>query len=277
MGFPGTLPTLNRRSVEEAVKVALALNSKVSERMLFYRKNYYYPDMPKNFQITQYDKAEGVPLAIGGLVDIGGARTRIRRVQLEEDPAKLVYEGTISSSMYTLVDHNRAGIALLEIVTEPDLKSPKHARSFLQKLRSILEHLGVCDGTLEGAMRCDANVSIGGGKRVEIKNISSFKEVERALSFEITRQKTLLRGKNRTEMETRHWDDSRRVTVSLRVKEEEEDYRYFPEPDLLPVIISRREVEIIKSKMPELPDARRQRFIRQYELSKYDAEDLTTE
>lgn len=276
MGLPGTLPMLNNRAIEESVKIALALGSKVSGRTSFYRKNYYYPDMPKNFQISQYDKAGGVPLAIGGSVSVGGGeKVRIRRLQLEEDPGKLVYEGTIASSTYTLVDYNRAGIALTEIVTEPDLRNPKQARIFLQKLRSVLEHLSVCVGGLEGAMRCDANVSIEGGKRVEVKNISSFKEVERALSFEITRQKALLGRRVERGMETRHWDDVRRVTVSLRVKEEEEDYRYFPEPDLLPVIISDEALKMIESHMPELPDSRRQRFIHEFGLSKFDAEVIT--
>jgi len=276
MGLPGTLPVLNGKAVREAVKIALALNSKVSRRMLFYRKNYFYPDMPKNFQITQYDKAGGVPLATGGYVEVNGKRIRIRRMQLEEDPGKITYEGTIVSSPVSLVDYNRAGIALVEIVTEPDMESPKEARLFLEKLRSILEHLGVCDCSLEGAMRCDANISIEGGRRVEVKNISSFKEVERALGFELTRQSTLSKGGLRVRRETRHWDEVRRITVSLRVKEEEEDYRYFPEPDLVPVEITDELIEDVKKEMPELPEERMRRLVEEYGISSRMAEVLTS-
>ena len=276
MGLPGTLPVLNGKAVREAVKIALALSSKISRRMLFYRKNYFYPDMPKNFQITQYDKAGGVPLATGGYVEVNGKRIRIRRMQLEEDPGKITYEGTIVSSPVSLVDYNRAGIALVEIVTEPDMESPKEARLFLEKLRSILEHLGVCDCSLEGAMRCDANISIEGGKRVEVKNISSFKEVERALNFELTRQATLSKGGLRVRRETRHWDEVRRITVSLRVKEEEEDYRYFPEPDLVPVEITDELIEDVKKEMPELPEERMRRLVEEYGISPRMAEVLTS-
>jgi len=265
--MPGTLPVLNERAVDAAVKIALALNCRISESMNFFRKNYFYPDLPKNFQITEYDKAGGSPIAKGGLVETMDSNIRIRRIQLEEDPGKLSYEGTIVSSPISLVDYNRAGVALVEIVTEPDLKSPKHAREFLQELRSILEHIGVCDGSLEGAMRCDANVSLFGGKRVEVKNISSFKEVERALNFEITRQKTMAKVAKAEGMETRHWDDVRRVTVTLRVKEAEEDYRYFPEPDLVPITISKEYIAEIKKRMPELPDERKTRFVKQYTIS----------
>jgi aspartyl-tRNA(Asn)/glutamyl-tRNA(Gln) amidotransferase subunit B len=265
--MPGTLPVLNEKAVDAAVKIALALNCKISESMNFFRKNYFYPDLPKNFQITQYDKAGGMPIAKEGLVETNDGSIRIRRIQLEEDPGKLIYEGTIVSSPISLVDYNRAGVALVEIVTEPDLKSPKHAREFLQKLRSILEHIGICDGSLEGAMRCDANVSLFGGKRVEVKNISSFKEVERALNFEITRQKTMAKVAKAEGMETRHWDDVRRVTVTLRVKEAEEDYRYFPEPDLVPITISKECITGIRKMMPELPDERKTRFIKQYAIS----------
>ncbi|MEM3506466.1 MAG: Asp-tRNA(Asn)/Glu-tRNA(Gln) amidotransferase subunit GatB [Candidatus Bathyarchaeia archaeon] len=278
MGIPGTLPTFNEKALDYAIMVALALNSKISQRMLFFRKNYFYPDMAKNFQISQYDKAGGVPLAIGGYIQLdNGKNIRIRRIQIEEDPAKLVYEGTIETSPCTLVDYNRHGIALIEIVTEPDMDSPEEARKFLQKLQSILEHLGVSDSTLEGSMRCDANISLAGGQRVEIKNISSFKEVERALSFEIARQKSLMEKGIKIEKETRHWDDIRRVTVTLRVKEEEQDYRYFPEPDLVPIIITKDIVEKVKKAMPELPDARKSRFIKDYGISIQNAEVLISD
>ncbi len=276
LGIPGTLPVLNKKAVEDAILVALSLNSKISEKMFFFRKNYFYPDMPKNFQISQYDKAGGVPIAYGGYISIPNKSIRISRMQLEEDPARITYEGAIYESKSTLVDFNRAGIALLEIVSEPDIQSPKEARLFLQKLSSILEHLDVCYSYLEGSMRCDANISLEGGKRVEIKNISSFKEVERALNFEITRQKSLLSKGTSARMETRHWDELRRVTISLRVKEEEEEYRYFPEPDLVPVLISGDWVEKIKVKMPELPDAHKDRLIKQYGISSQNAEVLVS-
>ncbi|MFQ6074598.1 MAG: Asp-tRNA(Asn)/Glu-tRNA(Gln) amidotransferase subunit GatB [Candidatus Bathyarchaeia archaeon] len=279
LGIPGSLPVLNRRAIDDAIMVALALNSEVQRRTLFYRKNYYYPDMPKNFQISQYDKAGGVPLAVGGditvQVDHAKRVVRVRRIQLEEDPGRLIHLGPIDASPYTLVDYNRSGIALLEIVTEPDLRSPKEARAFLQKLRSILEHLGVSDGGLEGAMRCDANISLAEGKRVEVKNISSFKEVERALNFETVRQRSLIAKGLGVEMETRHWDEARRVTITLRAKEEEHDYRYFPEPDLVPIVISEGQIREIGERMPELPDVRRGRFIKQYGLPPYDAGVLT--
>lgn len=280
LGLPGSLPVLNKKAVEYAIMAALALNCKISERVIFFRKNYFYPDLPKNFQITQYDKAGGVPLAVDGYLyieDQGRAKKiRIRRVQLEEDPGRLVHVGPIDQSPYTLVDYNRSGIALLEIVTEPDMASPREARLFLQKLRNILEHLGVFDGSLEGSMRCDANISLTGGTRVEVKNITSFKEVERALSFEIVRQKGLIEKGVAVKRETRHWDEARRVTISLRTKEEEQDYRYFPEPDLVPVVITREMIEEIRSKMPEVPDERAKRFMRMYGLPKYDAEVLTS-
>ncbi|MGD9131035.1 MAG: Asp-tRNA(Asn)/Glu-tRNA(Gln) amidotransferase subunit GatB [Candidatus Bathyarchaeota archaeon] len=281
LGIPGALPVLNEKAVEYAVMAALALNCTISERMFFFRKNYYYPDMPKNFQISQYDKAGGVPLAVDGFLDIdaGKKRKRIRigRVHMEEDPGRLVHQGAIDTSPYTLVDYNRAGISLIEIVTEPDLDSPKEARIFLQKLRSIMEHLGIFSGKLEGSMRCDANISLIGGTRVEVKNISSFKEVERALGFEIMRQKNLVKQGVAVKLETRHWDETRRVTVSLRTKEEEHDYRYFPEPDLVPVVVTKDFIEEVKGEMPELPDARIHRFVDTYNLPKYDAEVLVSD
>ncbi len=273
MGLPGSLPRLNAKVIESALKIALALNCEIPPVTNFFRKNYFYPDTPKNFQITQYDKAGGVPIAHNGFLDSWQGRVRIRRIQIEEDPGKLSYDGNIVTSPYALVDYNRAGIALTEIVTEPDLKNPRHAREFLYKLRSILEHIGVSDGSLEGAIRADANISLVGGKRVEIKNVSSFKEVDRALNFEITRQKRLPGGV----METRHWDEVRRVTVTLRVKEEEEGYRYFPEPDLSPVTVSRDLIDRLKAIMPELPDQRRARFVNEFKVSDEVAKIITSE
>ena len=281
LGIPGALPVLNEKAVEYAVMAALALNCKVSERMFFFRKNYYYPDLPKNFQISQYDQAGGVPLAVDGYlqIDVGKKRKNVRigRAHLEEDPGRLVHQGAIDTSPYTLVDYNRSGITLLEIVTDPDLSSPKEARVFLQKLRSILEHLGIFSGKLEGSMRCDANISLIGGTRVEVKNISSFKEVERALGFEIMRQKNLVKKNLAVKHETRHWDETRRVTISLRMKEEEHDYRYFPEPDLVPIVITEDFIEEVKGEMPELPEARIRRFVDAYSLPKYDAEVLVSD
>ncbi|MEM3479100.1 MAG: Asp-tRNA(Asn)/Glu-tRNA(Gln) amidotransferase subunit GatB [Candidatus Bathyarchaeia archaeon] len=280
LGLPGALPVLNERAVRFAIMAALALNCRVSEKMIFFRKNYYYPDLPKNFQITQYDRAGGVPLAVDGYLYIESQgqskKIRISRVHLEEDPGRLVHIGPIDQSPYTLVDYNRSGVALLEIVTEPDMSSPREARLFLQKLRNILEHLGIFDGSLEGSMRCDANISLAGGTRVEVKNITSFKEVERALSFEIIRQKGLIEKGIAVKRETRHWDEIRRITISLRTKEEEQDYRYFPEPDLVPVVISKELIDEVAAEMPELPDERAKRFMRIYGLPKYDAEVLVS-
>jgi len=280
LGLPGSLPVINEMAVEYAVMAALALQCKVSPRMFFFRKNYYYPDMPKNFQISQYDRAGGVPLATDGCLYIetadGRKKVTISRVHLEEDPGKLVHLGPIDQSPYTLVDYNRSGIALLETVTDPDMASPREARLFLQKLRSVLEHLGIFDGSLEGAMRCDANISLAGGTRVEVKNISSFKEVERALSFEIIRQKGLVEKGIKVKRETRHWDETRRITITLRTKEEEQDYRYFPEPDLVPIVLTEDFIEKAKAKMPELPEERVRRFVSDYGLPQYDAEVLVS-
>jgi len=281
LGLPGAMPVINKKAVEMALMVALALNCKIAKTTFFARKNYFYPDLPKNFQISQYDLEGGEPLASNGYITLTVNKTkktvRIRRIHLEEDPGKLFHPGGIGVSSYTLIDYNRSGIALVEIVTEPDFESPVEARIFLQKLRSILEHLGVFDGGLEGAMRCDANISVEGGGRVEIKNISSFKDVERALNYEIIRQKDLVKKGVKFGMETRHWDEARRITVTLRAKEEEQDYRYFVEPDLCPILIDEEWVERLKHEMPELPDARKERFMREYGLPEYDSEVLVSE
>ncbi|UZE91727.1 MAG: Asp-tRNA(Asn)/Glu-tRNA(Gln) amidotransferase subunit GatB [Methanosarcinales archaeon] len=275
LGLPGALPVLNRTAVEAAIKVALALNCEIAEQTLFYRKNYYYPDLPKGFQISQYD----YPIAINGNLVIEGdseRNIRIRRVHMEEDPARLVHKGPIEKSKYSLIDYNRSGMSLLEVVTEPDLRSPKEARQFLNKLRNILEYLDVFDGYLEGAIRVDANISLAGGARAEVKNISSYKGVEKALSFEIVRQKNLMRRGIKVVQETRHYDEARGVTISLRTKEEEKDYRYFPEPDLVP-FKAKDGVPKIKETLPELPDAKRRRFVEQYNISEHHAKVLTSE
>ncbi len=268
------MPVVSRKAVEDAVAIALTLNCRVAERTLFYRKNYYYPDLSKNFQISQYDKAGGIPIATGGRVQIDDKTVRVRRVQLEEDPGKLTYEGTMERSSYSLVDYNRSGIPLVEIVTEPDIFSPKEAKVFLEKLRTTLESLGISNGELEGAMRCDANVSLGGEGRVEIKNISSFKEVEKALSYEVLRQRTFAGETRPSGSETRHWDERRSITVSSRAKEEEQDYRYFPEPDLVPIVMEQDEIDRIRSRMPELPETTAVRYVEEFGLQPQVAREL---
>ena len=274
-GLPGTLPLLNQKAVEFAGMISLALGCKLPEEIAFYRKNYFYPDLPKNFQLTQYNAYGITSIGVDGRLEYGnGKSARIRRVQLEEDPGRLVYEGTLETSVYALVDYNRAGVPLVEIVTEPDFADPKEVRMFLDKITSIIEHLGVCDTKLEGSVRCDANVSVGGGNRVEIKNVSSFADVEKAVRYEITRQNTMTSRDIEVKSETRHWDDARKVTKESRTKEEEQDYRYFPEPDIPAIILGNGFTSSIARAMPELPDARKERFISKHGLSAHVAQVL---
>jgi aspartyl-tRNA(Asn)/glutamyl-tRNA(Gln) amidotransferase subunit B len=275
LGLPGAMPLLNKRSIEYAMRVAKALNCAVLHESEFSRKNYFYPDLDKAYQITQYDK----PLAEGGYLEIeadegGEKRIRITRIHVEEDPGRLVHMGTTERGKYSLVDYNRAGIPLIEIVSEPDMRSPKEARKFLNKLRATLEYLSVFDSEKEGSLRVDANISLRGSERVEVKNISSYKGVEKALLFEITRQKNLLRRGQKVDRETRHYLEARGVTQSSRSKEQEHDYRYFPEPDLRPLHVQSWVDGIV---LPELPDARRERFIAQYGCSLNHARTLTGE
>jgi len=275
LGLPGAMPVLNKRSIEYAMRVAKALNCSVIHESEFSRKNYFYPDLDKAYQITQYDK----PLAEGGYLEIEGdeggeKRIRLTRIHVEEDPGRLVHMGTAERGRYSLVDYNRAGIPLIEIVSEPDMRSPKEARKFLNKLRATLEYLSVFDSEKEGSLRVDANISIRGSERVEVKNISSYKGVEKALLFEITRQKSLLRRGQKVERETRHYLEAQGVTRSSRSKEQEHDYRYFPEPDLRPLHVQSWVDGIV---LPELPDARRERFILQYGCSPNHARTLTGE
>jgi aspartyl-tRNA(Asn)/glutamyl-tRNA(Gln) amidotransferase subunit B len=275
LGLPGAMPVLNKRSIEYAMRVAKALNCSVLAESEFSRKNYFYPDLDKAYQITQYDK----PLAEGGYLEIEGdeggeKRIRLTRIHVEEDPGRLVHRGTTDRGKYSLVDYNRAGIPLIEIVSEPDMRSPKEARKFLNKLRATLEYLSVFDSEKEGSLRVDANISIRGSERVEVKNISSYKGVEKALLFEITRQKSLLRRGQKVDRETRHFLEARGVTQSSRSKEQEHDYRYFPEPDLRPLHVHSWVDGIV---LPELPDARRERFITQYGCSLNHARTLTGE
>ncbi|MCG7852965.1 MAG: Asp-tRNA(Asn)/Glu-tRNA(Gln) amidotransferase subunit GatB, partial [Methanosarcinaceae archaeon] len=276
LGLPGSMPVINKQAVESTMKVGLALNCEIIPQTQFHRKNYYYPDLPKGFQTTQYD----YPIASSGRVVIEGEDgelvVRITRAHMEEDPGRLVHIGTIEKSRGTLIDYNRSGMALIEVVTEPDLRSPKEARRFLDKLRNILEYLDVFDSTLEGAMRVDANISLAGGSRAEVKNISSHKGAERALLYEIMRQKNLLRRGGTVVQETRHFDEARGVTISLRTKEEAHDYRYFPEPDLVPMRVADRTSRIL-AMLPELPDAKRERFISQYGITDMHAKALTSE
>jgi aspartyl-tRNA(Asn)/glutamyl-tRNA(Gln) amidotransferase subunit B len=274
-GIPGTLPVLNGKAVEYAIRIGASLNCKIAGETSFYRKNYFYPDLTKNFQISQYDKAGGVPIASNGHVQLERKKVRIRRIQLEEDPGKLTYEGTIEKSPYSLVDYNRAGIALVEIVTEPDFESAREAKAFLEKLRAMVEALGVSDGELEGAMRCDANVSVSGGGRVEVKNISSFKEVEKALNYEILRQSTFSGTDASAVNETRHWDERRSITISLRLKEGEQDYRYFPEPDLPAVTLTAEYVAGVGKDTPEVSEVRAARYMKEYGLAAQIAGELS--
>jgi aspartyl-tRNA(Asn)/glutamyl-tRNA(Gln) amidotransferase subunit B len=276
VGLPGTLPLLNQKTVEFAAMITLALGCKLPDEIAFYRKNYFYPDLPKNFQLTQYNAYSITSIGVDGKLKYeNGKDARIRRVQLEEDPGRLVYSsGSMDTSVYVLIDYNRAGVPLVEIVTEPDFADPKDVRIFLDKITSIIEHLGVCDTKLEGSVRCDANVSIEGGNKVEIKNISSFADVEKALRYEITRQRTMTSREIQVRSETRHWDDARKVTKESRTKEEEQDYRYFPEPDIPLVMLGSEFVSFVKQSMPELPDIRKERFMSKYGLSAHIAQVL---
>jgi aspartyl-tRNA(Asn)/glutamyl-tRNA(Gln) amidotransferase subunit B len=265
-GLPGTLPLLNQTAVGKAAMVCIALRCTIPNSILFYRKNYFYLDLPKNFQLTQYNAHGITSIGVNGLLGYGQEEARIRRVQLEEDPGRLSY---MNGSLGALIDYNRAGVPLVEIVTEPDFHDPKDVRLFLNKLASIVEHLGVCDTKLEGAVRCDANISIGDSRRVEIKNVSSFGDVEKALNFEMTRQKAMLNYEMEIRGETRHWDEQRKITKQSRTKEEEQDYRYFYEPDIPSIQIDEDYLKELHSKMPELPDERKERFINYYKLTEH--------
>jgi aspartyl-tRNA(Asn)/glutamyl-tRNA(Gln) amidotransferase subunit B len=290
LGLPGALPVVNEGTVEAAVKVGKALGSDIPEETRFHRKNYYYPDLPKDFQITQYD----APICDGGelafAVDGERGTVGIERAHLEEDPGSLTHAGgSIDTADYTLVDYNRAGTPLMEIVTAPDFRSAAEARAFLAKLTEVLEYLGVFDATRDGSLRVDANLSIveadalGGDEvdedvladanRTEVKNISSHRAAEKALAYEETRQKNAIERGRAVEQETRHWDESRGITVSMRSKEAEKDYRYFREADLPPLQVADWTDRI---DIPELPDARRERFRREYGLGPEAAAKLTS-
>ncbi len=279
LGLPGALPVLNRKVVEYGVRMALATHCTIAPHSLSARKNYFYPDLPKGYQISQFER----PLAEKGWIEIEvkGRRKKvgITRIHIEEDAGKLIHD---ESRPISYVDFNRTGVPLLEIVSEPDIRTPEEAGQYLRQLRDILRYLEICDGNMEeGSFRCDANVSLrpqgdsGFGTRTELKNMNSFKHVEKALEFEIRRQRAVLDDGLVVVQETRLWDPGRGITVSMRGKEEAHDYRYFPDPDLVPIEISKEWIEEIGRNLPELPEAKRQRFIRQYSLPEEDARILT--
>ncbi len=279
-GMPGTLPVLNKRVVDFAIKLALATNARINPVSVFARKNYFYPDLPKGYQISQYE----LPLAEGGYIEIevNGSKKKIGlvRIHMEEDAGKLIHDETRPVSY---VDLNRTGVPLLEIVSEPDMRSPEEAVAYLKKLRSILRYLEICDGNMEeGSLRCDANISVRPkgsdifGTKVELKNMNSFKHVQKALEYEIKRQIALILDGKEVVQETRLFDVSRGITQSMRGKEEAHDYRYFPDPDLVPIEITESWIEEIAETLPELPDAKKERFIKEYNLPEYDAEIITS-
>jgi aspartyl-tRNA(Asn)/glutamyl-tRNA(Gln) amidotransferase subunit B len=276
LGMPGVLPVLNKKAVEHAIKAGSALNCSISESTHFDRKNYFYPDSSKGYQISQYES----PICVGGHLMVDGKKIRIHRAHLEEDAGKLVHSGAagLHGSDYSNVDFNRCGTPLLEIVSEPDLSSPEEARLYLTELRNILRYVDVCDGNLEeGSFRCDANVSMRPvgqkelGTKTEVKNMNSFKAVQKAIQSEIERQTQALITGERIVQETRLWNDATGTTHVMRSKEEAHDYRYFPEPDLVPLSIDRKWVEEIKATIAELPEAKRQRYIGAHGLSAEDA------
>lgn len=277
MGLPGSLPRLNKEAVKKATIIAMALNCSTPEKIAFFRKNYFYPDLPKNFQITQLNIYGDTSVGGTGSIMVGDKKIRITRIQLEEDPGRLIYEGSSSKNQITLVDYNRAGTPLVEIVTEPDFETPKEVRDFLNILSDLLENLGVADPSLEGAMRADANVSIKGGKKVEIKNIGSFHDLEKAVHFEITRQESLSSRGIPIIQETRHWDDKRKITVSSRSKEEELDYRYFLEGDIPWITIDPQIQQQLKSEMPESISSKKERYVSKYNIPSQVADVLSSD
>lgn len=282
LGLPGVLPVLNEKVVDFAVRTGLALNCQILPFSKFDRKNYYYPDLPKNFQTSQSD----LPIAVNGYLDIevNGETKRIgiTRVHMEEDAGKLVHAGTIARSDYALVDYNRTGVPLLEIVSEPDIRSAEEAKAYLEKLKAILQYIDVSDCKMEeGSLRCDANISLrlmGAtqlGTKAELKNMNSFRSVQRGIEYEVERQAEVLDEGGRVIQETRSWDDGKGITISMRSKEQAHDYRFFPEPDLVPIVVDPARVEDIRINLPELPDARKVRLVDSHGLSSYDAEVLT--
>ncbi len=280
LGMPGVLPVLNKKVVEYAMLMGLATNCTISKNSRFARKNYFYPDLPKGYQISQYE----LPIAQNGYLDIeingDSKKIGITRIHMEEDAGKLIHD---PSRPYSMVDFNRTGVPLIEIVSEPDIRTFEEAGEYLRKLRSILRYLDICDGNMEeGSFRCDANVSIRPentapfGTRTELKNLNSFKNVEKAIQYEIERQKDVLFDGGKIVQETRLWDPAKNCTTSMRGKEEAHDYRYFPDPDLLPLVIDETWIEEVRKSLPELPDRKKERFITEYGLPEYDAGVLTS-
>ncbi len=282
-GQPGSLPVLNRKVVEYTIRAALATHCRIAPYSLFARKNYFYPDLPKGYQISQYE----LPLSSDGQIEIRGndekKRIRIIRIHMEEDAGKLVHDLSSERGAHSYVDFNRTGVPLIEIVSAPDIGSPEEAAAYLRKLRAILMFLDICDGNMEeGSFRCDANISLRPkgqktlGVKTELKNMNSFRNVQRALDYEIRRQTALLDQGDAIVQETRLWDAARGVTSSMRGKEEAHDYRYFPDPDLVPVVVDADWVKAIQDSLPELPETKKERFIREYGIPEYDAEVLTS-
>ncbi len=281
LGMPGVLPVLNRKHVEYILKMGLATNCSITQRSVFARKNYFYPDLPKGYQISQYED----PICQFGHLDVelNDGTTKhigITRIHMEEDAGKLVHDMNVD----TLVDVNRCGVPLIEIVSEPDMHTSHEAYQYLSMIKQIITYIGICDGNMEeGSLRCDANVSVRLrgteklGTRTEVKNLNSFRNVERALEYEIERQIALIEDGGRVVQETLIWDADRNVALSMRSKEEAHDYRYFPDPDLVPVVVSDAWIDEVRAALPELPQKRRDRFIADYSLPKYDADILTLE
>ena len=282
-GQPGSLPVVNRKAVEFAIKLGLATSCRIAPYSLFARKNYFYPDLPKGYQISMYE----YPLAEHGFIEImvDGEKKRIHiiRIHMEEDAGKLKHGETPETESFSYVDFNRTGVPLVEIVSGPDIRSPQEAGDYLKKLRAILQYLEICTGDMEkGTFRCDANVSVRPkgqrefGTRTELKNMNSFRHVEKALEYEIKRQIAMLEDGEKVFQETRLWDVDQGITISMRGKEEAHDYRYFPDPDLVPLKVDEGWIEEIRKILPELPDEKKKRFIEKYQIPEYDAEILTS-
>jgi len=282
LGMPGVLPVLNKKAVEFAIRAALAMNCRIEDRSVFARKNYFYPDLPKGYQISMYER----PFCVKGWLDIdlNGAKKRIgiTRIHMEDDAGKLIHAGDFAQAQSSYVDLNRTGVPLLEIVSEPDIRSPEEASEYMRQLRNILVYIGVCDGNMqEGSLRCDANVSVRPrgrekfGTRAELKNMNSFRNIQRAIAYEIERQVKVCDSGGEVIQETRLWDDAAGKTIGMRGKEEAHDYRYFPDPDLIPIAVDAAWVTQVKDNLPELPGRKKDRFVKDYGIPEYDAALLT--
>jgi len=272
LGHPGSKPVLNMKAVEHAAKIALALKSKINSEFFFSRKTYFYPDMAKNFQISQYE----IPLAEGGIVELAsGKKVKLRRIHIEEDPAALVHESGVGASQFSLVDYNRSGIPLVEIVSEPDMSSPEEARQFLDSLLTTLSYVEVFDQG-KGVLKADANISIAGSERVEVKNISGFRAVEKALAYEAIRQERLLSEGKKVARETRGFDDATSSTYSMRTKETEDDYGFIFDSDLTKISVDEKWLDAVKASLPELASEKAGKFMKKYGLNEYDAKVLAS-